>query len=275
MSVDDADLRSSTAGSVSSQNERAWQGDTYGAWVQRFGHPCAAAAKIKKDPRKKLYPLDRYFAEVSGKKIVNLMGSNGMKAVALALLGADVTVVDYAKGNCRYARELAAAAGVEIHYVLSDVLHIPPVELRRPYDLVFAELGITHYFVELKPLMDVVFKLLDTGGHFILRDFHPVSTKLISYRGTTAKVRKYKITGDYFDTSLEEKEVSYSKFLAGEEQGVEKVFWRKWTLGEIITAVASAGLFIQVLEEEPNLSSDVFDKGIPKTYTLVANKRGA
>jgi len=193
--------------------------------------------------------------------------------VALALLGADVTVVDYAEGNCRYARELAAAAGVEIHYVLSDVLDIPPSELTPHYDLVFAELGITHYFAELKPLMDVVFKLLDTGGHFILRDFHPVSTKLISYRGTTAKIRKYKITGDYFDTSLEEKDAPYAKFLAEGQHGDEKILWRKWTLGEIVTAVAAAGLFIEVLEEEPNLSSDVFDKGIPKTYTIVAEKK--
>lgn len=48
------------------------------------------------------------------------------------------------------------------------------------------------------------------------------------------------------------------------------VYWRRWTLGEIVTAAASSGLVIRQLIEEPNLSSDVYDKGIPKTFTLVA-----
>jgi len=69
VSIDDSDGR---ADLFSAQNERAWQGETYEAWVQRFGSPLDAAAKIKRDPQKKLYPLDRYFGEVSGQKIVNL-----------------------------------------------------------------------------------------------------------------------------------------------------------------------------------------------------------
>jgi hypothetical protein len=47
---------------------------------------------------------------------------------------------------------------------------------------------------------------------------------------------------------------------------------RNWTLGEIVTSVASEGLYIKILEELPNLSSDVFDKGIPKSFTIVAEK---
>ena len=54
------------------------------------------------------------------------MGSNGTKAVALALLGAEVTVVDVSPGNAKYAQELAAAAGVELQYEVCDVLHMPP-----------------------------------------------------------------------------------------------------------------------------------------------------
>jgi 2-polyprenyl-3-methyl-5-hydroxy-6-metoxy-1,4-benzoquinol methylase len=57
---------------------------------------------------------------------VNLMGSHGHKAVALALLGAAVTVVDVSPGNATYARAVAAAAGVELEYVVADVLQLPP-----------------------------------------------------------------------------------------------------------------------------------------------------
>ncbi|GAV13446.1 hypothetical protein [Paenibacillus sp. NAIST15-1] len=44
----------------------------------------------------------------------------------------------------------------------------------------------------------------------MLQDFDPVSTKLITSAGTTANIRKRKVTGDYFDCSLKEKDVAMS-----------------------------------------------------------------
>jgi 2-polyprenyl-3-methyl-5-hydroxy-6-metoxy-1,4-benzoquinol methylase len=258
-------------------SEELWNEDTYTAWVTRFGTPSEAAAKLIKEPSAKLYPLSSYFGDVQGKKMMNLMGSNGMKAVALSLLGADVTVADFSEANARYAADLAQEAGVQLTYIVSDVLKLPDHVLDGSYDIVFAELGIVHYFTDLTPFMETVRHLLSPGGIFILRDFHPVTTKLISSKGSTAKVRKHKVSGDYFDTTLEEKRVSYSKYLPStgkptDEQEHSVVYWRRWTLGEIVTAAASSGLVIRQLIEEPNLSSDVYDKGIPKTFTLVAGK---
>ncbi|MEK3862377.1 class I SAM-dependent methyltransferase [Paenibacillus sp. FSL H7-0716] len=256
-------------------SEELWNEDTYTAWVTRFGTPSEAAAKLIKEPSVKLYPLLSFFGEVKGKKMMNLMGSNGMKAVALSLLGAEVTVADFSEANARYAADLAQEAGVPLTYIVSDILKLPENVLDGSYDIVFAELGIVHYFTNLTLFMETARRLLSPGGVFVLRDFHPVTTKLISSKGSTAKVRKHKVNGDYFDSSLEEKKVSYSKYLpstgkpAGEEEH-SVVYWRRWTLGEIVTAAANSGLVIRQLVEEPNLSSDVYDKGIPKTFTLVA-----
>jgi 2-polyprenyl-3-methyl-5-hydroxy-6-metoxy-1,4-benzoquinol methylase len=253
--------------------QNVWNEDTYDAWVERFGKPKEAASKLKNNPEAKLYPILQYFEDIKGKKILNLMGSNGVKAVALSLLGAEAAVLDISQGNAKYAKELAFEAGVDIKYIVSDVLDIPPEELKPQYDIVFAELGIVHYFTDLNPFFKNVFSLLNSNGKFVLRDFHPISTKLISSRGSTAKVRKHKVDGDYFDTALEEKEVSFAKYLPeGIVNETRIVHWRRWTLGEVVTAVAQAGLTIMLLQEEPNLSSEVFDKGIPKTYTIVADK---
>ncbi|WP_310550055.1 class I SAM-dependent methyltransferase [Paenibacillus glufosinatiresistens] len=260
---------------ASGHSEEVWNEDTYSAWVRRFGTPEEAAEKLRGNPAIRLRPLDRHFGDVRGKRIMNLMGSNGMKAVALALLGAEASVADFSEGNAAYAERLAEAADVPLRYYVSDVLKLPPEAAERAYDIVFAEQGIVHYFTDLRPFMETAFKLLLPGGTFILRDFHPVSTKLIHSRGSTAKVRKHKVDGDYFDESLEAKMVSYSKYLPGGALGQAEertVYWRRWTLGEIVTAAAEAGFRIQRLEEEPNLSSDTFDKGIPKTFTLVAHK---
>ncbi|WP_234117965.1 class I SAM-dependent methyltransferase [Clostridium hydrogenum] len=254
-------------------NEEAWNKETYNAWIERFGTPKEAAAKIKKDPSKILSVLYSKFGDVKGKKIMNLMGSNGNRAVALALLGADATVVDFSEGNRQYALDLAKEANVEIEFILSDVLELNQYKLSNSFDIVFAEMGILHYFLDLKPFMSLVYSLLAPNGAFVLRDFHPVSTKLISSRGSTAKVRKHKVTGDYFDTTLEEKDAAYSKYLNSGE--APKVLLRKWNLGEIVTAAAESGLIIKSLDEEPNLSCESFDKGIPKTFTLVAAKTQA
>lgn len=256
-------------------NKESWNNGAYQAWVNRFGTPEEAALKLIEDPVKRMGGMYKHFGDnVKGKKIINLLGSNGNKAVALALLGANITVVDFSEDNERYAKELANEAKVNIRYILSDVLHMPEEELSNDYDIVFMENGILHYFKDLQPLFQVVSKLLRVGGTFVLQDFHPITTKLISSRGTTANIRKHKVTGDYFDTSLEEKEVSFSKFLNSDnkEGTSHKVYLRHWTLGEIVTSVAQEGLFIKVLEEQPNLSSESFDKGIPKTFTIVAAK---
>jgi 2-polyprenyl-3-methyl-5-hydroxy-6-metoxy-1,4-benzoquinol methylase len=253
-------------------NEEAWNQMAYDAWVFRFGWPKEAAEKIKKDPEARLSTLCKYFDKVKGKKIINLLGSHGSKAVALALLGAKVTVVDIASENARYAGELASEAGVNIKYIVSDVLAMPEEELVPEYDIVFTELGILHYFTDLGPFIKVIAKLLKKNGKLILQDFHPISTKLI-----TSKGKKHKVTGDYFDDTLEKADVAYLKFIPGidvlpedQRMNIKKAYHRKWTLGEVVTAVASEGLFIQVLEEEENTKPD--DKGIPKLFTIIAKK---
>lgn len=253
-------------------NEEAWNQMAYDAWVFRFGFPKEAAEKIKKDPEARLSTLYKYFDKVKDKKIINLLGSHGSKAIALSLLGADVTVVDIASENARYAGEMAKEAGVNIKYIISDVLKLPQDELVPEYDVVFTELGILHYFIDLGPFIKVISKLLKKDGKLILQDFHPISTKLI-----TSKGKKHKVTGDYFDDSLEEVDVAYLKFIPGievlpEEQrsDIKKAYHRKWTLGEVVTAIATEGLFIQSLDEEENTKPD--DKGIPKIFTIVAKK---
>lgn len=249
------------------ENLEAWNKETYDAWITRFGTASAYAEKLKSNPEAIVGALLPFMGAIENKKVLNVMGSNGNKAVALALMGADATVVDFSEGNKAYALDLAKAAGVSIDYVVSDILELPATYRTSEYDIAFAEMGILHYFQDLEPFFKLLKSTLKKGGTLIVRDFHPISTKLIVSRGSTAKVRKHKVEGDYFSTELIEKEVAYSKY---SEEASAKVYLRQWTLGEIVTAVANAGFRVTALIEEPNRSSDVFDKGIPKTFTLTA-----
>lgn len=248
-------------------NQAAWNQDAYDAWVQRHGTPQLLAERIQKDPWARLATLHPYLgSSIEHKKVINLLGSHGAKAIALALLGAEITIVDISQENAQYAREVAAAAQIPIRYLVADVLNLPAKELDSSYDMVLMELGILHYFIDLEPLALVVQQLLRPGGRLILQDFHPVSTKLISSKG-----KKHKVTGNYFDKKLLVTNVAFSKHLAaGEQQTPQQVYLRQWGLGEIVTAFAAVGLFIRHLAEEPN--SKIDDIGLPKTFTLVAEK---
>ncbi|TGA96083.1 class I SAM-dependent methyltransferase [Sporolactobacillus shoreae] len=254
--------------SDAAENGKAWNEDAFQAWVRRFGTPEQVAEKIRRDPVGRLAQLAPYFSDVNGKKIMNLLGSHGGKALALSLLGADVSVIDISEENAEYARQTAAALKTHLNYIVSDVLQLPEASRTSDYDLVFMELGILHYFVDLEPLAELIFQLLKPGGKLILQEFHPISTKLVTTRG-----KKQIVFGNYFDQEIREREVAYGKHLSSESPDETlnyKVFLREWTLGEIVTSFARKELRVEELNEIPN--SKISDIGLPKLFTLVCSK---
>jgi 2-polyprenyl-3-methyl-5-hydroxy-6-metoxy-1,4-benzoquinol methylase len=250
---------------ITLQNQKAWNQDQYNDLIERYGEQNKLSEKIKKNPEWRLHPFYPYLGDLKNKKVIHLLGSNGIKGTALALLGADVTIVDFSEENAMYAKKLAEAAKVKLEYITSDVFSIKD-KMENEADLVLMELGVLHYFMDLKLLFHLIQKILKQGGRFVLHEFHPISTKLITSSG-----KKHKVTGNYFNPSIEELNVAFSKHLSEEKQkNLVRVKQRKWTLGEIITSAAQAGMMINVLEEEPNHKID--DIGLPKTFTLVTEK---
>ena len=82
------------------------------ALVKMYGTPADFAEKILADPEGHLWRTIDFLGDVKGKRIINLLGSNGRKAVPLALLGAGVTIVDISEPNRQYAVALAECAGL-------------------------------------------------------------------------------------------------------------------------------------------------------------------
>ncbi|QAA22528.1 class I SAM-dependent methyltransferase [Sporolactobacillus terrae] len=253
------------------RNGQAWNDEAYRAWINRFGTPEEAAAKIKRDPIGRLGSLADYLTDCNDQCVINLLGSHAGKALALSLLGANVTVVDISAENAAYAGKTAEALGVSLNYIVSDVLKLPIAEHKGRYDKVFMELGILHYFIDLEPLADLIEQLLKPGGTFIIQEFHPVSTKLVTTRG-----KRQIVFGNYFDQSLHTRSVAFTKHLDPSHQckahEERTVYLREWTLGEIVTTFAQAGLIVSRLDEQPNMK--INDIGLPKLFTLVCVKPG-
>lgn len=250
-------------------NRKAWNTKAYDAWLNHFGTPDERAKKLRQDPR---YPLRRwlkYIGEAKGKRIMNLLGSTGGKAIPLALLGADVTIVDFSEDNRRYALEVSKAADVQLEYILADVLNIPIDKGIRDFDIVLMEFGILHYFTDLHLIFAIVADMLKTNGRFILTDFHPFASKVIDDSGNRITLKP---EANYFNSSLIEDNIAYTQFLPEDDRNdLPKVLLRKWTLGEILTTLAGEGMYLRILEEEPHPQH----KNFPAFYTIVADKIAA
>ena len=78
----------------SKQNKKAWEFNAYDFWLKESGQPAEKAQKILANPARSLRFHASYFSSFQGVKVANICGSCGKKAVALAALGADVTIFD-------------------------------------------------------------------------------------------------------------------------------------------------------------------------------------
>lgn len=248
---------------LATANKIAWENKAYQAWVQAYGTPKELAIELKQNHMHHLRYWLKYIGDPSGKRIINLLGSHGRKAISLALLGSEVTVVDISEENQKYSLDTAAAAGVRINYICADALHIPNEETLGEYDIVLMEFGVLHYFTDLNAIFSVVRRRLGTNGRFILTDFHPFARAFLLTNNLKNR------TGNYFDDRIQEGEVAFNKLLPEEERSeLSKVMTRSWTMGDIITAIGTAGLFIRIMEEIPGNR----DPRYPEFYTIIADK---
>lgn len=259
---------------MSKRNKVGWNQSAYEAWVTRHGTPYDYSKQLIADPTKKVsYYLDE-IGDVKGKRVLNLLGSKGNKAVCFALLGADVTVVDLSAENERYAMELAEAACVPLTYIVKDVLELTEEELSS-FDIVLLEMGVLHYFVDLHPLFQKVSKLMNETGIFIVRDYHPIVSKALRIKDEDAL-----LDGDYFSDEFIEVDVAYSALLSKQrQQNLKKNVIRQWALYEVVNALIQSDLKIKKMKEDKGVHwafpagspVDIAEK-LPGTFTIIASK---
>lgn len=244
------------------KNKRAWEYNAYDFWVMDSGTPAQRAEKITADPIAALKRYRKYFDRYDELKIANICGSCGKKAVPLALLGANVTVFDISRDNCRYALELAKAAGTTLDYQVCDVLEIDLVTYAEAFDVVFFEGGVLHYFHDISQFMGIMYALLKPGGKMICSDFHPF-TKILDALDLELP------TKGYFSTAIYEGEMAHARFYPDEVRSqMPTCSYRKYTLSEIINALIGAGFTLKQFDEHPAWTNP----DLPGEFTVIAEK---
>ena len=205
-------------------------------------------------------------SDVKGLKIANPCGSNGRKAVPLALMGAEVTIFDISEENKKYAIELAKSAGTAIDYVVGDFYDINLVKYKNYFDILYLEGGILHYFNDINKFTRTLYAITKPNGKIILSDFHPIRKIVaVGRSGKNGRVTK----GNYFDSNVYSGDLAYKNEFNQEEQtDFPDCSLRFYTLSEIINAVIQAGFTIKEFNEHPNWD----DKNIPGEFTIFAVK---
>ena len=247
----------------SKQNKKAWEYSAYQFWIEHNGTPAELAEKSMASPLQMLRKYAHYFDTFEGAKIANICGSCGKKAIPLALLGAEVTIFDISEDNRRYALEVAAAAKVNIRYVVGDVLDIDKNKYADFFDVVFMEGGILHYFHDIDEFMSVMNMLLKPGGKIICSDFHPF-TKIMDI------LHLEQPTMTYFSTDIFELEMAHARFYEEEIRSqMPKCLCRKYNISEIINSVIQCGFTLERFDEHPAWENPE----VPGEFTIVAKKR--
>lgn len=243
------------------QNKKAWEHRAYEFWLKSEGTPKESAEQIIQNPKKKLKSHIKYFEDIHGLKIANPCGSNGRRAVALSLLGADVTVFDISDENKRYAMELAEHAGINLSYVLGDLFDVDLDSYGEYFDILYLEGGILHYFDDIQKLMDILIKMLKPGGRIVLNDFHPFR-KVMPINFFKSSVE------DYFESNLISGKVAYEDFLEEGDKAFPSCTLRLYTISEILNSMIKSGFNIKEFLEEPSWT----DKKLPGEITILAQK---
>lgn len=247
-------------------NKEAWEYRVYEWRVKYQGSPETIAGEIIKNPKAYLRCHSRFFGDVKNKSVASICGSDGRRAVALALLGANATVFDISEQQKKYALELAEAAQVKINYEIGDICSIDKNIYFCKFDYAYAEGGILHYFHDLKGFFGAIYTILKNGCTFVMSDYHPFQK---TCKVDIPKRNVEQAKGNYFDTRIHSGHVPYFKYFSLEEQEQFPMCQlRFYTLSEIFNAMIGVGFLIEEFYEHPKVEGDLN----PFEFTIIARK---
>ena len=179
--------------------------------------------------------------DVAGKRLVHLQCHVGLDTLSWARNGALVTGLDFSEPAIEAARSLAADLGIDASFVAADVYDAVAALGGQRFDVVYTGVGALVWLPDIPRWAQVVTALLEPGGFLYLLEGHPFAQVLDDAEGAV-------VVGDYFDGRPQVADEPYT-YTDGPALEHTRSIWFQHQLGEIVTALASAGLRIDFLHE--------------------------
>lgn len=174
----------------------------------------------------------------------------GTDTLSLARLGARMTGLDFSEPALAVARELAASCRQPISYVASDVYQAATALGTARFDLVYTGCGALCWLPDIARWAKTVSQLLRPGGRLFVREGHPMLWALAEPRPDGLLVVEF----PYFESgggTVFQQAKTYVEH-EGELSSPEIIVFNHG-LGEIITALAAAGLRLEQLIEHDSV----------------------
>jgi SAM-dependent methyltransferase len=201
-----------------------------------------------------------------GRAVCALGVSDGMAALALAALGARVTVLDPSQSLLDMLMIRARIIGVDLDFVQTELLDLAAIR-DQSFQLAYAAQA-TRQLEDIDRFYAEVYRILSPGGRLIVNEYHPARRIWKQEPGHP------RAQCSYFDRRRprEEEELIPDPNAPGLTLGR---FDFCWTVSDHFSALAAAGFRVSVLEEVgdvrqkweiPNL------KGLPEQLVLAADR---
>ena len=189
----------------------------------------------------------RELGPVRGSTLVHPQCHFGLDTLSWARLGAQVTGLDFSAPAIAAARDVAAQAGLAAEFVEGNVFDAVSILGGRRFDIVYTGLGAIIWLDDIERWAETMAALLEPDGRFYLAEFHPLTNVFAD--------DSLAIEHSYFDRGprIWDEPGTYADLGAQTEHN--RSF--EWThgLGDVVSALAKAGLSLEFLHEHDHTLS--------------------
>jgi len=213
------------------------------------------------------YELEE-LGEVEGKSLLHLQCHFGQDTLSWSRLGAKCTGIDLSNEGINEAQRLNKELGLDAKFVESNLYEVPD-KVEGQFDIVFTSYGVVGWLPDLKTWGEIIANKLKKGGVFYMIEFHPI-VWMFDFLQTPPK-----LTYPYLQSEVtyEEYQGTYTN---SDANITSKEYGWNHGLGEVISALTSAGLEIEFLhefEKSPYNSFPDMDKTEDGMYVLKEEQR--
>ncbi|MBX0327220.1 class I SAM-dependent methyltransferase [Oscillochloris sp. ZM17-4] len=203
-----------------------------------------------------LFPEEReLLGELAGLRLLHLLCNAGQDTLSLASLGAAATGVDISDEAIGIARQLSEDSGIPARFVRADVYDYLAEAAGAQFDRIYLGYGAICWLHDLAGFARGVVDILAPGGRLALMEFHPASNMLSpSWRlahgyPQGGALLELDGVGDYVGAAGDGLAPAGFAPGAGGFVNPHPCYLYRWGVGEVVSALAGAGLRILTLRE--------------------------
>lgn len=191
--------------------------------------------------------------DVRGKSLLHLQCHFGMDTLSWAMLGANVTGVDFSPEAIRLAKQLSVELNLPAKFVCSDLYELPDV-LSEKYDIVYTSYGVLTWLPDIKKWAETVGNFVRPGGFFYIAEFHPFAMTF----DDQPECEDWRMEYDYFSKEMLVFDVLGSYADRSAPMNQKKSYEWQHTLGDVISSLIQSGLTIEFLHEHAHSVYEMF-----------------